>query len=113
MAWPSTRTTASTLPTGGIKRIQVFDPAGKHLADWTGFGNPFGLLVIGDEVLAGEGDIHKIFHLERLAESPGKIVASWGTPDMLKLPHLMSVDSKGTLYVAEVNGQRVQMFRRP
>jgi DNA-binding beta-propeller fold protein YncE len=96
----------------GNKRIQVFDTSGKHLADWTGFGNPFGLLVVGDEVLASEGDIHKIFHLARLAPSPGKIVAQWGSPETLKLPHLMAVDSKGTLYVAEVNGQRVQMFRR-
>ncbi len=96
----------------GNRRVQVFDASGKHVADWTGFGNPFGLLVIGDEVLASEGDIHKIIHLDRLAPSPGKIVAQWGTPETLKLPHLMAVDSKGTLYVAEVNGQRVQMFRR-
>ncbi len=96
----------------GNKRVQVFDASGKHLSAWTGFGNPFGLLVIGDEVLASEGDIHKVFHLDRLALSPGKIVAQWGTPETLNLPHLMAVDSKGTLYVAEVNGQRVQMFRR-
>ena len=92
----------------GNKRVQVFDSSGKHLADWGGFGNPFGLLIVGNELLASEGDIHKIFHLDR----EGTIVASWGTPDSLKLPHLMAVDSKGMLYVAEVNGKRVQMFRR-
>jgi hypothetical protein len=92
----------------GNKRVQVFDATGKHLADWSGFGNPFGLLVVGDELLASEGDIHKIFHLDRM----GKIVAEWGGPDVLKLPHLMAVDSHGTLYVAEVNGKRVQKFRR-
>ena len=92
----------------GNKRVQIFDSAGKHLADWSGFGNPFGLLVVGDELLASEGDIHKIFHLDR----DGKIVASWGDPKSLLLPHFMAVDSKGTLYVTEVNGKRVQMFRR-
>jgi DNA-binding beta-propeller fold protein YncE len=92
----------------GNKRVQVFDSSGKHLADWSGFGNPFGLLVVGNELLASEGDIHKIFHLDR----EGRIVVSWGTPETLKLPHLMAVDSKGTLYVAEVNGKRVQIFRR-
>lgn len=92
----------------GNKRIQVFDSTGKHLADWTGFGNPFGLLVVGDELLATEGDIHKIFHFDRA----GKIVAHWGDPQLLKLPHLMAVNSKGVLYVAEVNGKRVQMFQR-
>jgi tripartite motif-containing protein 71 len=91
----------------GNQRVQVFDTSGKHLANWSGFGNPFGLLVVGDELLASEGDIHKIFHLGR----DGKIVAQWGSPETLKLPHLMAVDSQATLYVAEVNGQRVQKFR--
>ena len=92
----------------GNKRVQVFDSHGKHLADWSGFGNPFGLLVVGDELLISEGDIHKIFHLDRA----GKIVTSWGDPKMLLLPHLMAVNSKGTLFIAEVNGKRVQMFSR-
>jgi sugar lactone lactonase YvrE len=92
----------------GNQRVQVFNSSGKHLATWSGFGNPFGLLVIGDELLASEGDIHRIFHLSR----DGKITAEWGGPELLKLPHLMAVDSRGTLYITEVNGQRVQMFRR-
>src|SRR5262245_8230401 len=93
----------------GNKRIQVFDTSGKHLSTWDGFGNPFGLLVIGNELLASEGDIHKVFHLDLAS---GKITASWGDPKMLLLPHLMAVNSKGVLFVAEVNGKRVQMFRR-
>lgn len=93
----------------GNKRIQVFDPKGKHLATWDGFGNPFGLLVVGNELLASEGDIHKIFHLDLHS---GKITASWGNPEMLLLPHFMAVNSKGTLYICEVNGKRVQMFSR-
>jgi hypothetical protein len=75
---------------------------------WRGFGNPFGLIVIGDEVLASEGDKHQIVHLDR----KGDITATWGTPDTLKLPHLMAMTSKGELLVAEVNGKRVQRFRR-
>jgi DNA-binding beta-propeller fold protein YncE len=93
----------------GNKRIQVFDSSGKHLATWDGFGNPFGLVVVGNELLASEGDIHKIFHLDLAS---GKIVGSWGDPQSLLLPHLMAVNSKGTLFVAEVNGKRVQMFQR-
>ena len=92
----------------GNNRVQIFDTEGKHLADWSGFGNPFGLIVIGDELLASEGDIHKIFHLD----STGKIIANWGDPKSLLLPHLMAVNSKGVLFVTEVNGKRVQMFRR-
>lgn len=93
----------------GNKRIQLFDTQGKHLANWDGFGNPFGLVIVGDELLASEGDIHKIFHLSL---KDGRITASWGTPDTLQLPHLMARDSRGTLYVAEVNGKRVQKFGR-
>jgi sugar lactone lactonase YvrE len=93
----------------GNKRIQVFDHQGKHLATWDGFGNPFGLVVVGNELVASEGDIHKIFHLDL---NSGKITASWGDPEMLLLPHFMSVNSRGTLYICEVNGKRVQMFAR-
>jgi len=93
----------------GNKRVQVFDSDGKHLANWSGFGNPFGLIVVGDELLASEGDIHKIFHLKL---KDGEIATGWGNADVLKLPHLMAVDSQGTLYVAEVNGKRVQKFVR-
>lgn len=92
----------------GNKRVQIFDSAGKHLANWGGFGNPFGLLVVGEELLVTEGDIHKIFHLDR----EGKITSSWGDPQSLLLPHLMAVNSKGTLFVTEVNGKRVQTFAR-
>jgi len=93
----------------GNKRVQVFDGAGQSLAEWSGFGNPFGILVVGDELLASEGDVHKIFHLD----AAGKIAASWGDPATLKLPHLMALNSKGTLFVCEVDGHRVQMFKRP
>jgi sugar lactone lactonase YvrE len=92
----------------GNKRVQIFDSAGKYVAEWGGFGNPFGLIVVGDELLASEGDIHKIFHLD----GKGKIVAQWGDPKTLLLPHLMAINSQGTLFVAEVNGKRVQLFRR-
>jgi DNA-binding beta-propeller fold protein YncE len=93
----------------GNQRVQVFDNGGKHIANWTGFGNPFGLLVVGEELLVSEGDIHKIFHLDL---RDGKIVSSWGDPQKLLLPHLMAVNSKGRLFIAEVNGKRVQMFER-
>ncbi|HTN76791.1 MAG TPA: peptidyl-alpha-hydroxyglycine alpha-amidating lyase family protein [Pirellulaceae bacterium] len=93
----------------GNKRVQLFDTAGQHLADWGGFGNPFGLIVMGDEVIASEGDIHKLF---RLNKKSGEIVGSWGDPEQLQLPHLMAVNSQGVLFVTEVNGKRVQMFQR-
>ena|SRR5258708_5817130 len=93
----------------GNNRVQVFSPNGEFLSTWDGFGNPFGLLVIGKELLVSEGDVNKIFHFDI---NTGKIVNEWGEKGQLELPHLMSTDRRGTLYIAEVNGKRVQIFRR-
>lgn len=93
----------------GNNRVQVFDREGAFLAEWSGFGNPFGLLVDGAELLVSDGDIDKIFHL---GLGDGAILREWGDSDTLQLPHLMSMGRDGRLYVAEVNGKRVQIFRR-
>ena len=93
----------------GNNRVQVFDPSGTFLAEWGGFGNPFGMLVLGKQLLVSEGDVNKIFHF---GLDSGKIEEQWGDAQTLQLPHLMSSDRQGNLYVAEVNGKRVQIFRR-
>lgn len=93
----------------GNNRVQVFAPSGEHVATWDGFGNPFGLLVVGKQLIVSEGDKNRMFHFDI---DSGKIVNEWGDSEMLQLPHLMSTDRKGNLYVAEVNGKRVQIFRR-
>jgi len=93
----------------GNNRVQVFTLAGERIAVWSGFGNPFGVIVGKGELLISDGDANRITHLSL---DDGKIVNQWGDAGQLQLPHLMAFDSKGTLYVAEVNGKRVQMFRR-
>jgi DNA-binding beta-propeller fold protein YncE len=93
----------------GNRRVQVLSKDGKVAAVWTGFGEPFGLIVVKNELLVSDGDAHTISHL---ALSSGKMAAQWGDPKSLLLPHLMATDSKGRLYVAEVNGKRVQIFQR-
>jgi DNA-binding beta-propeller fold protein YncE len=91
----------------GNKRIQVFAPDGKFVAEWTGFGNPFGALVVGNELLVSDGDANTISHLSL---RDGKLVKQWGDGDLLKLPHLMAQASDKSLYVAEVSGKRIQRF---
>jgi len=93
----------------GNNRIQVFSKKGEFLDVWTGFGNPFGAIVVGDELIVSDGDVHTISHLS-LKE--GKMTKQWGTPETLQLPHLMDQDADGRLYVTEVNGKRVQIFSR-
>jgi peroxiredoxin len=92
----------------GNKRVQIFGSDGKYIDSWTFGGNPFGLIVVGNELIASEGDQHKMYHLD----TTGKTVATWGDPRSLLLPHLMAQDSRGRLYVSEVNGKRVQIFER-
>lgn len=92
----------------GNNRVQVFDREGKFLSEWNGFGNPFGLIYIGKQLLVSDGDANRITHIA----PDGKIATVWGNAETLKLPHLMTEDRKGILYVAEVNGKRVQKFRK-
>jgi DNA-binding beta-propeller fold protein YncE len=93
----------------GNNRIQVFAPDGKFVAEWKGFGNPFGALVVGDELLVSDGDANTISHLSL---RDGKLVRQWGNAETLKLPHLMAISSDKSLFVAEVNGKRIQRFIR-
>jgi sugar lactone lactonase YvrE len=96
----------------GNQRIQVFDAQGAFLAQWTGFGNPFGMAVVGKgrEMLSSDGDNHKMYLLDK---ATGKILEAWGgDKETFQLPHLMAVDKKGRVYLAEVNGGRLQILKR-
>lgn len=92
----------------GNNRVQVFSTDGKFQAEWTAAGNPFGLLVTPDGLIVADGDAHRL----TLLDFDGKSQGAWGTPDTLKLPHLMAIGADGTVYVTEVNGKRIQMFQR-
>jgi DNA-binding beta-propeller fold protein YncE len=91
----------------GNDRVEVFTPTGKFVAQWNGFGNPYGLLAWRNELFVSEGEKHQIIEISK----DGAILHTWGGPELLQLPHLMDYGSDGTLYVTEVNGKRVQMFR--
>lgn len=92
----------------GNNRVQVFSTDGKFLAEWKEAGNPFGLLVTPEGLIVADGDAHRL----TLLDFDGKSLGQWGTPDTLKLPHLMALGMDGTLYVTEVDGKRIQMFQR-
>ena len=92
----------------GNNRVQVFQPSGKLAAVWSGFGNPFGVQVVGEHLLVSEGEVNKMIQLDM----EGNVTGSWGEPGDIGLPHLMALGPDQTLYVAEVNGKRVQKFWR-
>ena len=91
----------------GNHRVQVFSKEGRFVAAWTGFGNPFGVHVVDDGLIVTDGDAHTV-SLLRLED--GALVAQWGDPQTLRLPHLLDSDQDGRLYITEVDGKRVQIF---
>lgn len=92
-------------------RIQFFTTEGAFLEQWTHVGRPYGLHVTADgRVVVSDG----IANTVSLYDPTGKKLASWGGKGTelgkFDLPHLLSVDEKGALYVCEVGNKRVQKF---
>ena len=91
-------------------RIQVFDADGKYLSQTKEGGAPFGMFLSGSRLYVADGraDWVKVLDLN------GKPLGRWGEkgkqPGQFQLPHAVCVDSRGAVYVAEINGQRIQKF---
>ncbi len=93
------------------QRIQIFTPEGRFLTQWNHVGYPYGLFITPDQRLfVTDGRAHTV----SLYDLDGKRLAHWGAlgkaPGEFDLPHLLCVDESGALYVAEVNGKRLQKF---
>jgi DNA-binding beta-propeller fold protein YncE len=93
-------------------RIQIFDGQGKLLDLWDGFA-PFGLAFDHERRLfVADGRANKVLQLD----TKGRIVKSWGgrgtAPGQFQMPHALAFDAAGSLYVAEIDGMRLQKFRR-
>jgi uncharacterized sulfatase len=91
-------------------RVQVFDGEGKFLAVFKESGAPYGLFLSEGRLFVADGRAHwvKVLDLE------GKVLGRWGEkgsgPSQFNVPHMLAVDSRGAVYVAEVDGRRVQKF---
>ena len=91
-------------------RVQVFDADGRFLHQWKEGGAPYGLFLAGDRLFVADGRTDWV----KVLGPDGKVLGRFGEtgtgPGQFQLPHMLCVDSKGAVYVAEVNGKRVQKF---
>ncbi len=91
-------------------RVQVFDQNGKFIRTFGGFA-PFGLFITADDTLfVADGRAHRVMKMNL----EGKILDTFGElgpePGHFFLPHGITVDKDGAVYVTEINGKRVQKF---
>lgn len=91
----------------GNKRIQIFDPDGKFLEQWTQFGAPYGMDITRDDLLfVGDGESNKV---TIGSARDGKVV---GVIEGATAVHWVSVDRSGNVYVASNRNQSVMKFAR-
>lgn len=91
-------------------RIQVFDAHGKFLEQWKESGAPYGLFLAGDRMFIADGRANWIKVLDAAGKSLGRFGERGVGPGQFQMPHMLGVDSQGSVYVAEVNGKRIQKF---
>ncbi|MBI3865274.1 MAG: 6-bladed beta-propeller [Planctomycetia bacterium] len=94
------------------ERIQVFDGEGKFLAAWKGFA-PYGIEIDRDgHIFVADAVAHQVLQLD----DDGKIVHRLGErgagPGQFNVPHMLACDAAGNLFVAEIDGLRLQKFKR-
>lgn len=91
------------------KRIEVFDQDGRFLDQITSAGTPYGLFMTKDDIL---------YVVDGTQGNPDEFLTIVDTKNMnilgqihgLTGPHMVSVSSRGDIYVAEVRGMSVKKF---
>jgi len=96
-------------------RIQIFSPDGEFLEQWRGFLRPDDLFVDADDILY----VAELGHRVSILTLEGELLARWGGEkssapgQFLACPHGVWADSRGDLYVSEVQADhRIQKFVR-
>jgi len=94
------------------KVLKVLGTRGEAGEDETHFNKPTDMVVTSDgDVFVTDGYLNsRVVHFDR----NGKFVKAWGTrgtgPGQFSLPHAITLDSQGRLYVADRNNVRIQVF---
>ncbi len=88
-------------------RIQIFSAEGTFLKQWTNFGTPWGLFIRNGMIYVVDGTANNCLLVAGVGD--GRIV---DRITGLNNPTAVTVDSKGAIYIAEVNGANVKKFVR-
>ncbi|MEI6398120.1 MAG: peptidyl-alpha-hydroxyglycine alpha-amidating lyase family protein [Verrucomicrobiaceae bacterium] len=91
-------------------RIQVFDIEGGFIRQFGGF-TPYGLCLGPDEKLyVADGRKNKVMRMSR----EGEVDVAWGMKagksGDFDLPHGIAVGADGSVYIAEINGERLRKY---
>ena len=87
-------------------RIQIFDQDGKFIDQWTNFGTPWGLFITRDDMLyVVDGTDNNCLLIANTKD--GKVI---DRIDGLSNATAVTVDSKGAIYIGEVNGTNVKKY---
>jgi DNA-binding beta-propeller fold protein YncE len=95
------------------ERVQIFDADGKFLEQWKHVGKPFGLYIDDKmRVYITDGESNSIYVVSEGGKVLSKFGKTGGGPGEFRMAHSITVDKKGNIYVAEGDGQRIQVFSR-
>ncbi len=89
------------------KRVQVFDQTGKFLNEWTNLGTPWGVFVKDDRLYVVDGTEANVLLIASTKD--GKVLER---VEGLRNATAVTVDSKGAIYIGEVNGTNVRKLVR-
>jgi DNA-binding beta-propeller fold protein YncE len=93
-------------------RIQVFDLDGQLLEIWPGFA-PYGIaLDSSQQVFVADGRASQIVRLDEAGRVELRVGSRGHAAGQFELPHMLAIDSAGSIYLAEVGGERFQKLRR-
>lgn len=91
-------------------RVQVFDTDGKFLKVWNESGAPYGLFLAAERLFVADGRAGWVKALGPDGKTVGRLGERGTAAGQFQMPHMLCVDSRGDLYVAEVTNKRIQKF---
>ncbi|MBL8233320.1 MAG: hypothetical protein JNL98_32790 [Bryobacterales bacterium] len=95
-------------------RVQIFDENGKFLGKWPNVGQPWGLYYVSkeDAIYLCDGQNNRVLKVNLDGQILGTLGSFGKAPGRFDFAHHLSVDSSGSIYVAEIKNWRVQKFAK-